>query len=107
MRNLRRGIRNIIYWLPVIWRDYHWDYSSFLDILRHKLEAIRVSSLNWAWIGHEKATEDIEHALSLLETISDDAYEWDFDPQEGWKKRREAIDTLFGIIKDNFQTWWD
>lgn len=104
IRNLGQGIRNIIYWFPVIWKDRHWDYAFLLYILRHKLEAMHVSSLYWT--GREKATEDIGLAVSLLDKVIEDEF-CDYDLQEGQRKKREAIDALFGIIKDNIETWWD
>ena len=151
IRGLKRGIRNVIYWLPVIWKDCHWDYSFFLDIMRHKLEAMRLSATNWMSEGNEKIVDDIQEAIVLIDRIANEEYEqhafdiherrWGkskmvFEPindkfsevdfiypkaldQDEAKeqltillrgargKRQEAIDTLFGIIKDNFETWWD
>ena len=151
LHNLKRGLRNCIYWLPIIWRDYHWDYFSLLEILKHKLDAIRMSAINWGGVDDEKIVEDIEHAISLIDAINNEEYEkhafdtherrWGrpevvFRPfggkftemlfvypeastqaeaeeqlgvmlREAMSKRQRAIDTLFGIIKDNFETWWD
>ena len=40
MRKLLRGIRNLIYWFPIIWNDYDWDYHSIFEILHYKLTAM-------------------------------------------------------------------
>ena len=38
-KEIKRGIQNIIYWLPVIWKDRHWDDHYIFEILKHKLKA--------------------------------------------------------------------
>jgi len=148
--NLTQGIRNIIYWLPVIWRDRNWDYSYFLEILRHKLYAIRLDIPNWTRAEKEKDEENIEYVISLIDAVVNDEYEKQaFDKhrqhwgspkvvfesiddkfsemtfvypeassqaeageqlsrllREAMRKRQEAINILFGIIRDSFETWW-
>lgn len=37
---LLQGIKNIWYWLPIIWQDRQWDYYYLLAILEHKLRAM-------------------------------------------------------------------
>lgn len=39
LKNIKSGIKNLWYWLPVIWKDRNWDYRFIFDILKHKLEA--------------------------------------------------------------------
>lgn len=34
---LKQGIKNLIYWFPVIWKDRDWDSSYIFDIMNHKL----------------------------------------------------------------------
>ena len=31
--NLTYGIKNLIYYFPVIWNDRYWDYEYMLDLL--------------------------------------------------------------------------
>lgn len=41
MNNLIRkfyiGIKNLIFWFPIIWRDRDWDYHYLLKVMSHKL----------------------------------------------------------------------
>lgn len=37
-RDIIIGVKNIFYYLPIIWKDRYWDYSYTLDLLVHKLE---------------------------------------------------------------------
>jgi len=34
-----QGVKNIIYWFPVIWKDRNWDGHYIFEILQHKLVA--------------------------------------------------------------------
>jgi len=34
-----QGVKNIIYWFPVIWKDRDWDGHYIFEILQHKLVA--------------------------------------------------------------------
>ena len=38
-KEIKCGIQNIIYWLPVIWKDRHWDDHFIFEVLKHKLKA--------------------------------------------------------------------
>ena len=35
----KQGIKNIIYWFPIIWKDRDWDSHYIFEILQHKLKA--------------------------------------------------------------------
>lgn len=35
----KQGIKNIIYWFPIIWKDRDWDSHYIFEILQHKLVA--------------------------------------------------------------------
>ena len=34
-----QGVKNIIYWFPIIWKDRNWDGHYIFEILKHKLKA--------------------------------------------------------------------
>ena len=40
-RNISIGIKNVVYYFPVIWKDRHWDYEFLLEIMRKKLINMR------------------------------------------------------------------
>jgi hypothetical protein len=33
----RMGVKNLIYWFPIIWKDRNWDDSYIFTIMKHKL----------------------------------------------------------------------
>jgi hypothetical protein len=34
-----QGVKNLWYWVPVIWKDRNWDSHYIFDMLQHKLTA--------------------------------------------------------------------
>ena len=38
-RDIYVGIKNLIYWFPVIWMDRNWDESYIFEVLEHKIAA--------------------------------------------------------------------
>ena len=34
-----RGVQNLIYWFPIIWKDRNWDSHYIFEIMKHKLSA--------------------------------------------------------------------
>jgi hypothetical protein len=75
LRNTKEGIKNIIYWLPIIWKDRNYDHTFIYEILKHKLKA------QSKYIGnkdrHTTAKRDARRMLlcaNLLQICQDDTY---------------------------------
>ena len=76
---LKHGIKNIIYWFPIIWKDRNWDSHYIFDILKHKLKA------QANYIGesdrHTKAQQDARRmrlCVSLIEKVQDETYTMEY-----------------------------
>lgn len=76
---LKHGIKNIIYWFPIIWKDRNWDDHYIFDILKHKLKA------QAKYIGsndrHTRAQLDAKRmrlCVSLIEKIQDETYAMEY-----------------------------
>jgi hypothetical protein len=74
-RNFIIGIKNIIYWLPIIWKDRNWDSHYIFEIMKHKLKA------QSKYIGerdiHTRAKRDAEVMMTcvrLMEKVQDEFY---------------------------------
>ena len=75
MTELLRSLRSLWYWLPVVWRDRHWDYHFLYVILRHKLTGMYKALSNSNGIGANKQAKHIKYAIYLLDRlIRDDVY---------------------------------
>jgi hypothetical protein len=76
---LKEGIKNIIYWLPIIWKDRHWDSHYIFEILKHKLKA------QANYIGdrdfHTRAQQDARRmrlCVKLMQKVQDDDYAMEY-----------------------------
>jgi hypothetical protein len=73
-----QGLRNIIRWIPTIYRDRHWDHVFITDILQKKLEFTREELVTAnRFHGVEAVNKDITLALNLLERIREGYYEYE------------------------------
>jgi hypothetical protein len=34
---IKQGVKNLIYWFPIIWKDRNWDSHYIFEIMKHKL----------------------------------------------------------------------
>jgi hypothetical protein len=73
--NFTRGIKSLIDWLPVIWKDRHWDDTYVFEILKHKIELQReylVKSNRHTRI--EADNRDMTNVLNLIERVQQEYY---------------------------------
>ena len=74
-RNFKQGIRNLIHYFPIIWKDRDWDYHYTLDILEYKLKRQRdYIDKNKRFVGYEFVIRDLNICLSLLDKLKEDYY---------------------------------
>ena len=88
-RGLRTGLKNLWYWLPIIWSDRQWSDSYICIILAHKLQYHRkyLQTSKWCMqhVGIEKDIKKIHTCELLLRRIIDDDYlfalniDWHYD----------------------------
>lgn len=67
------SIKNIIRWMPILYRDRDWDYYYIYSILQKKLEHVRkelVSSTDCS----DEMNKDLTLTLNLLERIKNEYY---------------------------------
>ena len=95
-----RGIKNLWYWLPIIWKDRNWDHQYIFDILSHKLKA------QSEYIGgrdiHINAKRDAEVMMicvRLIEKVKDEYYGMEYMDYHKTKHWFEPAD------KEGYSTW--
>lgn len=137
VRRIFIGIRNLIYWLPVIWRDRCFDHHYIFVILRHKLADME----RFFWTesiaanAHKYAREIHLCTLTLDRILKDDyiagKYEdhfrkWgDFrnlrteKEQTQYRKElrglmereemliKQDVDYVLHLIRKHGRSWWD
>lgn len=70
------GISNIIYYLPLIWKDRSWDYTYNYRFLKVKLQKQREDILKYS--NHINATRDakqIQVCINLLDRLENKEYD--------------------------------
>lgn len=74
--DLSHGIRNIIFFFPVIWRFRSWDSNFQLRIFKRSLEPLRDSleSGKEIDITRKKKVASISRAIEILNNITEDTY---------------------------------
>jgi hypothetical protein len=79
LQNIKTGIKNIWYWLPIIWKDRNWDSHYIFEIMIHKLKS------QSKYIGerdiHTRAKRDAEVMMTcvrLIEKVQDEWYNMEY-----------------------------
>lgn len=73
-RNCFYGLKNLFFWMPIIWKDRNWDYIFLLEIIKFKLGSMQKDwhcSYNENW---EKEYETMGRMIYLLDEIIKDDF---------------------------------
>lgn len=73
------GVENIIYWLPIIWKDRQFDYGYLLNMMNHKLKYMeKFFNSDDAWCADAKEiASELAEFRKLLEYIETRQFEED------------------------------
>jgi hypothetical protein len=113
-RNFKQGLKNIWYWLPIIWKDRNWDQNYIYEVLKHKLKA------QAKYIGdtdrHTKAQLDsrrIKICVKLIQLCQDETYAMEYASYFKDKNWFEPCEDKLGYstwksetISENFDTFY-
>ena len=112
-----RRIKNLIRWIPIIWKDRDWDFYFTYEILKKKLEFQAEFTRKYG--HHESALHDasrmetcvrlikkLQHEEYIIVPVIDRVYtEQDFKDDE--MRHEKARKLLFRIMEQNIERWWD
>jgi hypothetical protein len=89
---IKRGIKSVWYWLPIIWKDRHWDSHYIFEILAHKITA------QSKYIGdrdiHTRAKRDAEVMMScvkIMRLVQDEFYSGEYSDYHKTKHWFEPV----------------
>ena len=72
------GVKNIWYYLPIIWSDKDYDYTYILILLHKKLKKhehwLVFSKYCWDYVGRERDAKALHVCILLLERLIKDDY---------------------------------
>ena len=117
IKRMIRKIKNVLRWLPIIWRDENWDYYHIYEILKWKLKfmsnAIRENG------NHTMAEYDANRmmlAVRLIDKIQNEDYLTEMINDDDLtrekiiaaeRKHNKAKRILFKLLNQNIERWWD
>ena len=75
IRQFFRRFKNLLRWLPIIWKDEDWDHTYIYNILKFKLQnqADYLEERNH-FVGVEREVEKMRTCIKLLERLKEDYY---------------------------------
>jgi len=101
LRNIKIGFKNIVYWLPIVWKDRNWDSHYILEIMMHKIKA------QSKYIGsrdiHTRAKRDAEVMMTcvrLMKLIQDETYSSEYSD---YHKTKHWFEDVPG--KEGYSSW--
>lgn len=110
-------IKNIIRWIPILWKDQDWDHFFIYEILKNKLKFQSEHIRKYGYhTRSEKDAAEIDYAIQLIEIVQYEKMMDDAFNNENWNEDEldAAIDAhnqkrkeLFQYLEQNIEKWWD
>ena len=115
LHGIRRGIRNLIAYAPIIWRDRDFDWGFLAELMEFKLRRMCKSSEHWCHTGAEDCRKEMTLCVNLLKRIREEDYPMDsvYARHEGkkvphWVYLQEQDERLlFETMRKHWRSWWD
>jgi hypothetical protein len=116
VRTWYKRIKNIIRWIPILWKDRDWDYWHTFEILKTKL---KFQSEHFRKHGYhessERDAEKMELCIRLIDKVQNEYYldkalRQDFTDEvmiSAVIKHDKAKRILFKLLEQNIESWWD
>lgn len=73
LRDIAKGIRNLWYWFPVIWKDRSWSNHYIFEILKHKL-ADQAKFADKLEFFDKSDISKLKTCIKLIESYQDETY---------------------------------
>lgn len=112
-----RRIKNILHWLPVLWRDEQWDYYYIYEILKCKLSLMESNiRSNGNHVSAKYDADRIKLCIRLIDIVQSEYYyekvlESRNITEETVSKSHElhnkAKRILFKVLDNYIERWWD
>ena len=102
LRNIKRGISNLIVWFPIIWKDRDYDYAYILDILKFKIQKQAKSILkNSNYDGSKSDVQKMNLLVELINRFQNDYYELEWlDYEQDYSEYFKKYQRQFKILNN-------
>jgi hypothetical protein len=110
----RMGVKNLIYWFPIIWKDRNWDSHYIFEIMKHKLtsQADCIGSRDL----HTRAQLDAKRmrlCVKLMGLVQDEFYSTEYTDYHNTKHWFEDLPEKPGysswesrLLEENFDDYF-
>jgi len=113
-RHVRTGIKNIWYWLPIIWKDRNWDSNYIFEIMMHKLKAqSKYIGSRGTHLSAERDAEIMMTCVRLMKLVQQDTYSSEYSDYHKTKHWLEDIEDKPGLsswesrlLEENFDDYF-
>lgn len=113
-RTLLEGIKNLIYWFPVIWKDRNWDQYDIFEIFKHKLAAqARYIARKDRHLSAQNDARNMRICISLMSALQDSMYSTEYSDYYKTRMGVECVENdieifhlSFGILEENFDDYF-
>jgi hypothetical protein len=96
-----RGVKNLWYWFPVIWKDRNWDDSYILNILSHKLKSqSKYIGGRGIHVSAERDAEIMMTCVRLIDKVKEEYYQMEYMDYHKTKHWFEPCED-----KEGYSTW--
>jgi len=117
IKNKIKQVRNVLRWIPIIWRDRDWDYYFIYEILKQKLKHVEQHTAKHGhYFNSEGDAESLRIAIEMIEKVQHEYHidkylsggEWDHNGMvQSMEDHDKARQELFQYLSDNIEKWWD
>lgn len=112
------GIKNLIKWFPLVWKDRDYDHNYILYTLKFKIHNTRkLHEKNRRHVGVEKEIHCMKVCEILLDRLIKDDYYLMHYNKTGINNKKTIIrinnsiigdkEYLFHILSKRIDSWWD
>ncbi len=115
IRRFNDSIKQLFYWLPIIWKNRWWDYGFLLVLMEHQLNyMLKHWCVDTIHVGDEKIKSEILEMRDNIHKVLNvelDVKEYsnliEGNDYETWSNNYTKV---FNSIGENFskiENWWD
>lgn len=104
MKEYYYKIKKICQWIPILWKDFDWDWVFIVEILCYKLERTRKCILENNVIQDAQKVHDeiLEVELLLRKAIESDECLKTYE-----RNTKKHLKDAFSLMHKNMLGWWD
>ena len=117
LKRIIRRTKNLLRWIPVIWKDEQWVHYYIFEILKYKLIFTAEHTRKYGYhIDSDYEADRMILCVRLIEKIQKEEYmeelinDDDLTAEKidtAYNKQKKARQILFKLLDKHIEGWWD